>query len=131
MLKDYLESALGSALCAELGWSADNHNFDFIVSETLDILDLTDEPSSVTKSMKAVGKIELFKAVLKELSTDIDISADGASLKRTGSYDMVSKLYRDAYTDGIVYMPEYQITIGGFDAETTNPYSSVPYYERD
>lgn len=130
-LDNYLESVLGKSLCAELNWSATGNSFDFIVSRTLDELDLTAEPDPLTKDVKLVGELMLWRQVMTEFAASIDFSGDGVSVKSSSLFDMAKEKMDEAYSKAIVYLSEYQIGIGGFESESRNPYSNVPYWERD
>jgi len=115
-LKDYLHSYLGSNLASQLGFSLEANSYDFIVTETLDRLNITTEDEVDSKVLHTVGKVCLWESILREVSFDYDVSADGSSSKRSQLFDHVAKMYLDAVNDALPYLPEYQIEIGTFDS---------------
>ena len=119
MLKNYLHSYLGN-LASQLGFSLEANSYDFIVTETLDRLNITTEDKVDSKVLHAVGKVCLWESILREISFDYDVSADGSSNKRSQLFDHVSTQLNSCINDALPYLPDYQIEVGTF--ETFDPY---------
>jgi hypothetical protein len=127
MLANYLHSVLGG-LASQLGWTIEADSYDFIISETLEKYGVdTETLATDTKKLHALGKVELWKAVLTEVTFDYSFSADGASYSRNQMYEMCSRNYITALTEALAYDVNYQIETGNFSTEH-NPYLSFPEY---
>lgn len=121
MLADYLHAYLGN-LAAQLNWNVESGSYNSAVIETLEKYGVeTEAQATNTKKLHALGKVELWKAVLREVSFDYDFSADGASYKRSQLHELVSKNLAEAFLDAFPYLPEYQIEVGEFTTEE-DPY---------
>lgn len=103
----------------QLGWSSSD--FDLIVSDTLEVLDITSEAETSAIKLHAVSVYLLWKKALETVSLDFDFSADGSSYKRSDLHAQVLKNLAMAESDAMVYLPNYQIEIGTL-TNTEDPY---------
>jgi hypothetical protein len=91
-LATYLHSYLGANLASQLGFSVAGGSYDFVVAESLIRYGATSEELATDKiKLNAIGKVELWSAILREVSMDYDSQSDGVNNRRSQVYEMVKK----------------------------------------
>ena len=131
-LSTYLHNYLGTTLTTQLNWSTSGSSYDFIVDETLSTYGVTTESEATnTTKLQAIAKVKLWEAVLREFSFDFDYSANSASFKRSQVYENIQKQLNQAITSAYQYLPQYKIKIGKYNLDKNDPYSNVPYTDRN
>jgi hypothetical protein len=107
-----------------LGFDIDDYSF--MVTETLDALDITLESESTDKILHSVAKVKYWERVVALTSTDMDFSADGASYNRSQVNKMAKENLQSALNEASAFIPDYQIQVGSFS------YNPDPYiYNQD
>jgi hypothetical protein len=128
-LSQYLEKYLGN-LASQLGYSDFEGSFDFIVSETLRYYGVaTESQATDLNKLYAIGKVHLWKQILREVSFDYDISADGTSNKRSQIFDMATKNLNDCIEEANQYLSAYRIKAVK-TSDKYDPYVYIPYDQR-
>lgn len=125
-LSNYAESFLGN-IYTYLGYSA----FDtaFMVEETLEAMDLTDETeitSSNTKQAHAILRVKALEKAYNDSLVDFDVSADGSSYKLSQVRDSIYERLQIAYAEAEQYLPDYEILTGDI-TYSENPYDIATY----
>lgn len=119
-LSDFITNTLGANLVSYSGWSAGDTTF--VTSNTLRVYGVTNESdASDISKLYAIAKVESFKQVLSLISTKYSFSADGGNFSRSNVFDAVEKLYQDAISEAMVYLPANNVRVGNVDF-TQNPY---------
>lgn len=102
-----------------LGFDADDYNF--MVTETLEALDIESESEATSKALHLTAKVKYWERVVALTSTDMDFSADGASYNRSQVNQMARENLQSALSEASAYIPDYQIQVGSF-AYNPDPY---------
>lgn len=108
-LSAFMHAVLGDVATA-LGWSTDDERFDEAVNDTLlaygvdDIDDATDIPK-----LRALARIEAWRAATDSLASRFDLSADGQSASRSQMVEHARGRYRDAVRRASSYDPAYRV----------------------
>lgn len=126
-LSEYLIAYLGN-LAEILGW--EESNLPIVVEDTLSDYGVSTEAEATdTRKLRLLGKVNLWKKALVELSSKYNFSADGASFSQSQFYEMVLKNYERACNEALEYMPNYQIQVGEVITEH-DPYQYLPWEDR-
>jgi len=117
-LSNFIPSYLGE-IYNYLAWSSTQ--VDFIISETLEFLNITAEDDVDSKTLHAVAKIKSLEQALKDLSTSFKFSGDGVNVDTTNVYEQVKENLANAHAS-------YQetITVGTIEYKN-DPYDLASY----
>ncbi len=125
--KDYLNATLG-ATATVLGWSVVGGNYDEALNSTLFTYPVTDI-TTVTglgdlRKLRTLGRVEVWRAVIAEVSADYDFKADGGDYKRSQVFDHAQAMFDAAVTEAITYDGNYAVSVGALTPEY-DPYARI------
>lgn len=123
--KEYLHTVLG-AMAAGLGWTVVGGEYDEPVNETL-LAYAVDDIASATdiRKLRALGRCELWRAVMAAIVGDYDFRADGGDYKRSQVYKHAAAQLAQAEMDAIVYDVWYAVQVGTLTC-VYDPYQPDP-----
>lgn len=95
----FLERSLSST-AAVLDWSADNDDFDDIVTDTLLHLDIDDietvTDNATIRKLRAVGQMYVWKMAMAAFAGDYTFSADGGQFSRNQLFQHAETMFQRA-----------------------------------
>jgi hypothetical protein len=117
-----------------LGWTVDGGDYDEALNETLLAYGQTDitliSGDDNLRKLRALGRVEVWRAVMADVSLDYDFKADGGDYRRSQMYEQARDQFHRALDEAMQYLPEYAIDVGTFE-DAYDPYArlSVSEYE--
>lgn len=128
----FLDTALG-AVADVLGWTVEIGSYDEIVNETLlayGQTDLTQVTGTANlRKLRALGRRELWRAVVEQTSAKYDIKEDNASLSRSQIHKMALESLGKAEAEAAEYDDRYRVGIDRLEYKH-DPYQYRPEDER-
>jgi hypothetical protein len=127
-LADYMMDQL-KGIATMLGWTTTPDDYQEAVNEALlsygadDIATIMGRDN--LRKLRALAKIEVWKAALAAVTLDFDFSADGGSYSRDQVFQHIKDALNQSLTDGLVFMPEYAAEIEEIE------FGRDPYVVRD
>jgi len=123
--KEYLHIVLG-AMAAGLGWTVGGGDYDEVVNETL-LAYAVDDIAAATdiRKLRALGRYELWRAVVAEVAGDYDYRADGGDYKRSQVHKQAMAQLARAEEDALEYDSTYAVQVGTLTCDY-DPYQPEP-----
>lgn len=130
--KQYLHTALG-AVAEVLGWTVADGAYNEIVNETL-LAYGVDSIASVSgrdniRKLRALGRVELWRAVVSETATDFDYKADGGDYKRSQAHQQAKAALEAAQDEAALYDDRYRVVVDQV-RHVHDPYAYYPDEDR-
>lgn len=94
-------------------------DYDFMVSETLEMMGIEAEAEATDKELHTVGKLMYWTRVRDVVSSDVDFNADGGTFNRSQIYEMAEKNIAKYSMESSTYLSG-EMTIE--EDYSTNPY---------
>lgn len=125
----YLDTALG-AVADVLGWTTGAGDYDEAVNETL-LAYGVDDITSVRgrdniRALRALGRAEIWRAVVAETASDFDFRADGGDYKRSQIHTQAVEALRRAEDEAALYDDRYAVDVATFEPDH-DPYAVLTY----
>lgn len=127
-LADYMKDQL-KTIATILGWATTPTDYQEAVNEALlaygetNIANITGAAN--LRKLRALARVEVWKAALAAVTGDFDFSADGGSYKRDQVFQHIKDNLSQATIDALPYDPNYAVEIEEIE------YGRDPYVVRD
>ena len=116
-----------------LGWTVADGKYNEIVNETL----LTYGVDAITevsgrdnlRKLRTLGRVEAWRAVVRETATDFDFKADGGDYKRSQIHAQAKAALEAAQDEAAIYDDSYRVVIDQV-VHVHDPYAYVPDEDR-
>jgi hypothetical protein len=127
-LADFMKDQL-KGIATMLGWTTTPDDYQEAVNEALLAYGVSDIATisglANIKKLRALARVQVWKAALAAVAGDFSFSADGGSYQRDQVFQHIKDALQQATTEALVYDPNYAAEISMVD------YGRDPYVVRD
>jgi hypothetical protein len=129
-LLQYLQN-YNSPLELQLNWTATN--YDPIITETLELYGTSETVESDCTDLVKLHKLAIYclwNFIKRTVMFDVDISSDGANIKRSQLFENATKQAEIAKMDCLPYLSEYKISVTKSHNHNHDEFGRCRHYER-
>jgi hypothetical protein len=130
-LTNYIQTYLGDTGDL-LGWSGSGAEYEAIEDRTLEVYGVSTlaEATDLNK-LHSIANMVAWNYVVSYFASRYNYSADGSSFQLSQLFDHANTMLAITTADAMSYVSNFAIAFGKWDDTEADPYSNVPYFERD